>query len=281
MNRYNFVFPNLSLTNPIRKVSAEETPSPMPEGFTPGPNHVICGRGKQCQTHNEGFRSLVASRLAEYSAAPSKPERSRIVTLIYEEIIRNGGGFVRKDFKTGRWLSLPETPGREKISQAFRDSLTDQYQSSKVCRRQKRKQAREESSSCGSSSDEESEDEEEETRVVKKARTIISSSTVVNTPSSPIQTLKTSDALKQLLKFAGSIDVDSLSSSASPDVCSSNAFQEDVEADPFGYTSFHPIQYDDDKLSSRRRASKRYSFSDISIGILDFEDITPFPALSV
>ena len=191
MNKYSFAFPNLALSSQLRKNSTEEsTPEPMPEDFQPTIKYVICGRGKKSYDHNEHFRQLVSQRLDEYSAAPSKPEKSRIVTSVFERIGAEGG-FIRRDTKIKRWVRVSEMAAREKISQAFRDCLTDQYQSSKDVRQRKRKQARAESKSC----------EDVDTIVsrppaplAKKARS-----------SSPNTILKTSDALKKLLHFSKTI----------------------------------------------------------------------------
>ena len=142
MNKYNFAFPNLTINSQMRRNPTDDVaPEPLPEGFDPTNYHVICGRGKKCFDHNEHFRQLVATFLDEYSAAPSKPEKSRIVTCVFEKIGAKGG-FVRKDTKSKGWVFVTEMAAREKISQAFRDCLTSQYQSSKDVRQQKRKQAR-------------------------------------------------------------------------------------------------------------------------------------------
>lgn len=258
MIRHNFALHNLAL-GPLKGKSTAEKLEPMPEDFVPGKNHVICGRGKTAYAHNEGFRSLVAKRLDEYSSAPSKPEKSRIVTIIFDQVMCKGG-FVRQDTKTKRWLVVPEMPAREKISQAFRDCLADQYQSSKDCRQRRRKQAREEFSS-----DSDDEAREEATRVVKRCRAAL--------PATPVNT---SEALRQLLQFSNTIARDSLSSPPTYD-CSPRYLNEEEPETLFGSkgSSFHPIQ--DDKTFSSK--SKRCSLSDIGISF-DSEEFVPFNALS-
>jgi hypothetical protein len=180
--KYHFALTNLIRTQSKSLVGVSE---PMPKEFCPTPNHVWCGRGKKCYEHNQAFRTLVDSHLEEYSAAPSKLEKSRIVTSVFDEVNRRGG-FVRQDAKSKQWYSVPEMMAREKISQAFRDCLTMQYKSSKDCRQLKRKEARKELQK------EELGLEEEPS--FKKIR-----------PSRPSTALSTNDALQQLLAFSQSI----------------------------------------------------------------------------
>ncbi|CAB9501377.1 Nitrilase family, member 2 [Seminavis robusta] len=184
--KYSFALPKLIPTgsNHSNKSSISDSEA-MPQGFAPTQDHVMCGRGKKCYEHNETFRTLVSTRLTEYSAAPSKPEKSRIVSSVFDEVNRRGG-FVRQDSKTKVWYSVPEMTAREKISQAFRDCLTAQYKSSKDCRQKKRKQARDELRK--------SELQWDQAPATKRAR-----------PASPPTALKTSDALKQLLMFSKTI----------------------------------------------------------------------------
>lgn len=260
MSKYNFAFPNLALGSQLRrKTTVDAAPEPMPEGFQPTSTYVICGRGKKSYDHNEHFRQLVATFLDEYSAAPSKPEKSRIVTCVFENICAKGG-FVRKDTKSKRWMVVTEMAAREKISQAFRDCLTNQYQSSKDVRQQKRKQAREEHK-CREANDSDNGSSFPTLPAAKRAR-----------PASPPTVLKTCDALKKLLQFSQTTARGNVS--ALPVLESKPAPLDPVvvpsavpsSGDPFA--NFHPIQH------------KRCSFSEISL-TFDSAEFTPLAALSV
>ena len=251
MMRYNFVLPNLSIKNTqLGKISDEVTP--LPANFTPSSDDVMCGRGKKCYEHNERFRAIINTKLDEYSSAPSKPEKSRIVSSVFDEITCKGQ-FVRMDTKTKRWVAVPEGTAREKISQGFRDCLTDQYRSSKDCRQRKRKQAREELKSCEPLPEE---------RAAKKVRS-----------DSPPTLVKTSDALQQLLAFSRQMS----SKSVEAPSCGQESTIEPVESfseSPLDLP-FHPVQRDS------FRASRRFCGSITSISsIFDSEEFVALGALS-
>jgi len=114
----------------------------LPEDFIPGINHVIIGRGKKSYNHcgNEKFGEKVRSRLGEYSLAKTKAEKS----LILKNTIRSvhaTGGFIKEDpSRPGRWMTAGAFLAREKTSQAFRDSVSDGYKSSKASKKKRRKE---------------------------------------------------------------------------------------------------------------------------------------------
>ena len=258
MSKNNFAFPNLALSSHLRKNSTDEaSPEPMPEDFEPTNAYVICGRGKKSYDHNEHFRQMVATFMDEYSAAPSKPEKSRIVTSVFEKIGAKGG-FVRKDTKSERWVVVTEMAAREKISQAFRDGLTDQYQSSKDVRQLKRKQARAEIK-CRAADDRDD------------ANATTPPSAKRSRPTSPPTVLKTCDALRKLLQFSKTTARSNLSCPPTVDHNPSQMGPDVVPSvDPFASMDlrFHPVK------------QKRCSFTETSMKF-DSEEFTPFPALSV
>jgi hypothetical protein len=143
----------------------------LPEGFTPGDNDVICGRGKKCYSHigNERFRQKVSAVLSAYSQAKSKLDKSNVLSSVVDQV-RNAsrdGGFV-KQTEDGRWADVGDFLARvslccwffsggldqqqrtafltvpivsilqEKTSQAFRDALHEQYKSSTVAKKKRR-----------------------------------------------------------------------------------------------------------------------------------------------
>ena len=129
----------------------------MPASFVPGVNHVICAKGKEAKKHpaNKKLKVLVNNSLDRYSDCPSKLERSFIVSKILATIRQGAdadldnidnvptdavpsseatpesflkGGFVRQ--VKGKWYEVGDRNAREKIGQAFRDSLHTQFRSS-------------------------------------------------------------------------------------------------------------------------------------------------------
>ena len=147
------------------KGTAGQNMTALPHGYSPGEHDVICGRGRKAFSHvgNERFRKLVESRLAEYSSASAKLEKSYILSDIVCEVRRRSptGGFVKRDTTTGHWYEVGGTSNlyqcflsrslrsldfsldflaREKTSQAFRDALHDQYKSSNTAKKKRRQQ---------------------------------------------------------------------------------------------------------------------------------------------
>jgi hypothetical protein len=115
----------------------------LPEGFVPGDDDVICGRGRNCFNHNgnERFRGIVAGYLDQYSKSTSKMEKSYILSDIVAKVRKsspNGGGFVKKCPETKRFYEVGCFLAREKTSQAFRDALHDQYKSSNSAKKKRR-----------------------------------------------------------------------------------------------------------------------------------------------
>ncbi|CAB9512606.1 Nitrilase family, member 2 [Seminavis robusta] len=117
---------------------------PLHLDFVPGPNDVICGRGKKCYAHtgNERFRQIVQSYLDRYQAAASRPEKSEILSSIVSQVRESSpdGGFVKQDATTNQWFEVGDFLAREKTSQAFRDALAEHYRSSKKAKHEKRRQ---------------------------------------------------------------------------------------------------------------------------------------------
>ena len=112
------------------------SPSPAPAtslgfNFAPGPNDVVCARGKEAFLHpgNKMFRQLVEGFTQRYESAPNKAQRSCIVSDIIEKVRSMGNGFVRKE-KDGEWREVGDTVASEKVGSLFRNALSSQYKSS-------------------------------------------------------------------------------------------------------------------------------------------------------
>jgi len=132
-----------SSSNPGRISSAASQMTPLPENFEPGPDDVICGRGKKCYNHigNERFRQRVLTFLEEYSNAKSKLDKSTVLSKVVDQVRQNSpnGGFVKQD-PSGRWHEVGDFLAREKTSQAFRDCLHDKYKSSNLSKKKRRQE---------------------------------------------------------------------------------------------------------------------------------------------
>ena len=114
----------------------------LPQGYEPGPFDVLCGRGRKCYFHkgNEHFRQVVVSMIPNYNSASSKIEKGYILSVIVQKIRDRAGigGFIKKDNKNGQWYEVGDFLAREKVSQAFRDTLSDKYKSSNAYKKLRR-----------------------------------------------------------------------------------------------------------------------------------------------
>lgn len=128
---------------PTSRSSTTSNMTPLPENFEPGPDDVICGRGKKCYNHigNERFRQRVLTFLDEYSKAKSKLDKSGVLSKVVQEVRQNSpsGGFVKQD-ANGAWFEVGDFLAREKTSQAFRDALHDRYKSSNLSKKKRRQE---------------------------------------------------------------------------------------------------------------------------------------------
>ena len=112
--------------------------------FTPGPHHIIIGRGRVCKMHsgNCRFDKMIAGIAAEYQAANCKADKGNILSKLIDEIHSAGpdAGFVKKDPATGRWLQVDESLARTTAAQAIRNYLHSEYRSSKQFKQKRRLQ---------------------------------------------------------------------------------------------------------------------------------------------
>jgi hypothetical protein len=94
----------------------------LPIDFKPGPFDVICGRGKATLIHcgNCRFRNIIKARLADYENAPSKMDKSIIVSRVVEAVksgSTNKGNFVKQI--DDRWYIVENQVAREKSGQRY------------------------------------------------------------------------------------------------------------------------------------------------------------------
>jgi hypothetical protein len=150
MNKFTTGVKTLNIngkTGPLNQLGDKrdvvESMTQMPEGFVPGDNDVICGRGRECFNHNgnERFRRIVYGYLDQYSKSISKMEKSYILSDIVAKIRKsspNGGAFVKKCPESKQYYDVGCFLAREKTSQAFRDALHDKYKSSNSAKKKRR-----------------------------------------------------------------------------------------------------------------------------------------------
>lgn len=96
--------------NFAKKGSNAREAKPLPLGFRPGVNDVLCGRGSECMGHmgNKRFRLLVESFIEIYAKTTTKFEKSSIIAEIVDIVRRQSpnGGFVKKDLLTGQYFEI-------------------------------------------------------------------------------------------------------------------------------------------------------------------------------
>ena len=117
----------------------------LPSDFVPGPNHVVCARGKGYWNHsgNVRYRAIIAAASQRYARTTNKVDKSVIVTEIIHAIETNNNGsdgscgFVKKEGKN-RFVLCDEHFMREKITQSLRDDLKDMYKSSTSTKKTRR-----------------------------------------------------------------------------------------------------------------------------------------------
>lgn len=112
----------------------------LPPDFQPNGTYVICGNKRKYfeSKGNIRFREVCKMFLQEYVQAPTKIEKSGVVTKVMN-ILREDcpeGAFISP--QGGRWYAVSERTAREKVGTFFRDCLADSYKSSaknKIARR--------------------------------------------------------------------------------------------------------------------------------------------------
>jgi len=113
----------------------------------PHQNDVICARGRTYWDHpgNRLYRKLISLAKNQYSKAPNRLSKSRIVTEIVSHIHDANGRFVKRTNRTGkdRWMECNLHFVREKVTQSLRDGLSFKYSSSTTRKRERKAQVQE------------------------------------------------------------------------------------------------------------------------------------------
>jgi len=92
---------------------------------TPRDRDILLGRGRTSWSHsgNQQFRAFVGTYLKRYADATNRAEKTSTVHLIYDEIIKSGGRFLKLDSSTNTWYQVGKSIAREKIAHALRDAI--------------------------------------------------------------------------------------------------------------------------------------------------------------
>jgi len=150
-NDQNAVAQAIAASRTQEKASLEIERKPLAIFFVPTEKDVICARGKAASRHpgNIMFRELIQSRIAEYSSAKTKMDKSVIVSQIVEQVRQASpnGGFVKQNTDDNTWFEVGDSIAREKVGQCFRDLLHSKYRSSYQSKQKRRKEKVSETSS--------------------------------------------------------------------------------------------------------------------------------------
>lgn len=117
----------------------------LPTDFTPGPNDVVCARGKSFWDHegNKKYRTMIANATEKYASTTNKLEKTLIVSEIVDAVRKKKGKFVKQERRGAPWVKADEIFAREKVGQSLRDGLHDRYKSSTKAKKRRRSQATE------------------------------------------------------------------------------------------------------------------------------------------
>ena len=94
---------------------------------------VICQRGALTNHHlgNKIYLAKVEERKAEYQSTNEKKQKTYLSELVIDDVLANGGRFVRKDEDTGKWFVVDRKIVRTKVSQALREANTAESRAAK------------------------------------------------------------------------------------------------------------------------------------------------------
>lgn len=150
----------------------------LSEGFVPGDDDVLVGRGKKCLVHtgNLRFKQIVATRLKAYLQAECRVDKTAILMEVIAQVRANSpnGGFVKQEPKTGRFYEVGDFLAKEKTAQAFRDALHEYYSSSNPSKKKRRVQSINSSEKKSNNDDSATQETTTEPAVEPKPQTLVS-----------------------------------------------------------------------------------------------------------
>jgi hypothetical protein len=97
----------------------------LPEGFTPLPEDILCGRGCAYVNRpgNRMFSAMVQDHLEDYSNAVSRMDKTLVVATVLNKILDTGARFVKKGKGTNRWYEMTREEAHHKTGHAIRDTI--------------------------------------------------------------------------------------------------------------------------------------------------------------
>jgi hypothetical protein len=84
--------------------------------------HSLIVDAYRCVVGNKRFREMVAASLDEYIEAGNRFEKSLVIHRIVDQIQAEGGRFLKKDTRVGKWCELTQQQSKEKVGHAIRDA---------------------------------------------------------------------------------------------------------------------------------------------------------------
>jgi len=122
---------------------------------------VVCGWARQHHRHagNQRFRQVVEWTAPKYVEAKTKVDKTQVIASVVQRIRREspGGGFVKRDFHSGRWYEIGDDKARDKVGHAIRRVIDE----AKKKKKQRKPLQTKKSSSAGAAEDSNKEEEEE------------------------------------------------------------------------------------------------------------------------
>jgi len=93
--------------------------------YEPKDIDVIISKGTSAVNHqgNKYFKRIVQLNLQKYASFSARKDKTNMIRSILHQIRSNGGNFVKQDSDSGMWSEVDDIAAREKISQAFRNSI--------------------------------------------------------------------------------------------------------------------------------------------------------------
>lgn len=109
----------------VDSATSSEEPELVKNIRDPGDRDILLGRGRTSWGHigNQEFRNFVGAYLKTYTESKNRNEKTHTVHLIYDEIIKSGGRFLKLDCATNTWYQVGKNVAREKIAHALRDAI--------------------------------------------------------------------------------------------------------------------------------------------------------------
>ena len=131
-----------------KQMHQSDDASILPEWFKPCDKDVICGWARQNHHHrkfrrqlsrlqadtksqahrplslagNKRFRQLIDDFAPKYVEATTKLEKTQVIATVIDRVRADSpnGGFIKKDFYTGRWYEIGNEKARDKCGHAIR-----------------------------------------------------------------------------------------------------------------------------------------------------------------